>query len=144
VRGWGLNPCENLGRRPSPRVKHFGCLSPQGEFPKCTEDDRACRKGFSLGALLSVTFLGQARKVTRENKSIWIFTRLFFWGAHRSAAQHASKRCGLITIFSFPRALSLRTCRPAFFLSDLLRTHALLRLSRQSSPAIGYGKGGSM
>jgi hypothetical protein len=28
-----------------------------GEFPKCTEDDRACRKGFSPGALLWVTFL---------------------------------------------------------------------------------------
>ncbi len=38
-----------------------------GEFPKCTEDDRACRKGFSPGALLWVTFLGQARKVTKND-----------------------------------------------------------------------------
>jgi hypothetical protein len=37
-------------------------------FPKCTEDDRACRKEFSPGALLSVTFLGQARKVTTGMK----------------------------------------------------------------------------
>ena len=44
------------------------CLSPKGEFPKCTEDDRACRKGFSPGALLSVTFLGHARKVTTNMK----------------------------------------------------------------------------
>jgi hypothetical protein len=36
-----------------------------GEFPKCTEDDRAWRKEFSPGALLSVTFLGHARKVTK-------------------------------------------------------------------------------
>jgi hypothetical protein len=37
-----------------------------GEFPKCTEDDRAWRKEFSPGALLSVTFLGHARKVTKK------------------------------------------------------------------------------
>ena len=39
-----------------------------GEFPKCTEDDRACRKGFPPGALLWVTFLGHARKVTTGEK----------------------------------------------------------------------------
>ena len=39
---------------------------------------------------------------------------MFFWAAHRSAAQHAGERRGLITIFGFPSALSLRTCRPAF------------------------------
>ena len=33
-------------------------------FPKCTEDDRAHREEFSSGALLWVTFLGHARKVT--------------------------------------------------------------------------------
>jgi hypothetical protein len=39
---------------------------PNGEFPKCTEDDQAWRKEFSPGALLWVTLLGQARKVTRR------------------------------------------------------------------------------
>ena len=38
-----------------------------GEFPKCTEDDRAWRKEFSPGALLSVTFLGRARKATKKS-----------------------------------------------------------------------------
>jgi len=42
------------------------CLSPKGEFPKCTEGDRAWRKEFSPGALLWVTFLGHARKVTES------------------------------------------------------------------------------
>ena len=51
--------------RPSPREKHFGCLSPQGEFPKCPEDNRVRRKEFSPGALLWVTFVGHARKVTK-------------------------------------------------------------------------------
>ncbi len=33
-------PCENLGRRLSPRVKNFGLTETmQGMFPKCTEDD---------------------------------------------------------------------------------------------------------
>ncbi len=45
--------------------------SPKGEFPKCTEDDRACRKGFSPGALLWVTFLGHARKVMRVHISCY-------------------------------------------------------------------------
>jgi hypothetical protein len=61
----------------------------------------------------------------------------FFWVAHRSAAQHAGEQRGFITIFSFPNALSLRTCRPAFFLFDPFQVHALSRLSRQSHPAQG-------
>jgi len=44
------------------------------------------------------------------------------WGAHRSAAQHASGR--RLTISSHPGALSLRTCRPAL----------------SESPAQGYVK----
>ena len=67
--------------RPSPREKHFGLFEPacldevgDGEFPKCPEDDRARRKEFSPGALLWVTFLGRARKVTKascpKNKTV--------------------------------------------------------------------------
>ena len=79
-----------------------------------------------------------------SNMADWLFARhksCFFWAAHRSAAQHASERRGRITLCNFPRALSLRTCRPAFFLFDLFSVHALSRLSRQSSPAQGYVKG---
>ena len=57
------SPCENLGRRPSPRVKHFGCLSPKGEFPKCTEDDRACSKGVFSG----VPFFGALHSTAKCN-----------------------------------------------------------------------------
>ena len=57
----GGPPCENLGMRPRTRVKHFGCLSPKGEFPKCTEDDRACSNGVFSGCP-SLGHLSWARK----------------------------------------------------------------------------------
>jgi len=50
------------------------CPSPllplSGEFPKCTRTTEHGVKVFSAGALLGVTFLGQARKVTRD---LWDF-----------------------------------------------------------------------
>ena len=88
-----------------------------------------------MGLLLSEWVSNMADSLSARHKSC------FFWAAHRSAAQHASERRGRITLCSFPRALSLRTCRPAFFLFDLFSVHALSRLSRQSSPAQGYVKG---
>jgi hypothetical protein len=60
------------GRRPSPRGKHFGlpgprgCLSPKGEFPKCTEDDRACRmSGNGNDDSIELTPLNQAGVVSK-------------------------------------------------------------------------------
>ena len=39
-----------------------------GEFPKCTEDDRAHREEFSSGALLWVTFLWARKKGDRKER----------------------------------------------------------------------------
>jgi hypothetical protein len=97
--------------RPSPKVKHFrlpapcGCLRPQAEFLKCTEDDRAYREGSSPGALLRSSSnmsrrlpinrppgtglghlsSGKQERGQRKNRSTWIFAdvkdALFFWVA---------------------------------------------------------------
>ncbi len=122
-------PCKNSGRRPSPRVKHFGCLSPKGEFPKCTEDDRACRKEFLPGALLWVAFLGHARKATKKRimnfgETFRVQDPYFFSAAHRLAVLHAGEQVGFITLFSGPDALSLRTCKPAVIFLFHYRGHA--------------------
>ena len=61
-------PCENLGMRPSLWPAFMSAMRECRLFPKCTEDDRACRKGFSPGALLSVPFLGKKKGDNKREK----------------------------------------------------------------------------
>ena len=93
------------------RERSYGALLKSGKDFSC------CCKHISQNAHDNPGIKGLLLSEWISNDERWFSSRLrsrIFWAAHRSAAQHARKRRGLITMFSFPSALSLRTCRPAF------------------------------
>jgi len=70
--GWGgAVPCENLGRRPSPRVKHFGLSEPtHTTFGRVSEMYRgrpSVPYKIFAGCILWVTFLRANKKGDRAN-----------------------------------------------------------------------------
>jgi hypothetical protein len=82
--------------------KHFGCLRPQAEFPKCTEDDRAWRKEFPPGALLWSPFLG-----TQERREKTAARKVFEWDPGHEMV--LNERGAIKPQFLIPRDLVLPT-----------------------------------